>query len=79
MAPAGADALTIEYKLSLFAPARGTRLEAIGEVLRPGRLTTTLVNVFDIQPDGTSHRCATALQTITQITTPLTRPPQDRP
>jgi uncharacterized protein (TIGR00369 family) len=79
IAPAGTDALTVEYKLSIFAPARGTRLEAIGEVLRPGRLTTCLINVFDIQPDGTSHRCATALQTVTQITTPQIRPPAGPP
>jgi uncharacterized protein (TIGR00369 family) len=67
MAPADTDALTVEYKVSLFAPARGPRLEAVGEVLRPGRLTTCLVNVFDIHADGTSRHCATALQTVTRI------------
>jgi uncharacterized protein (TIGR00369 family) len=72
--PGGTDALTVEYKLSLHAPARGTRLEAIGEVLRPGRLTTCLINVFDIEPDGTRHRCATALQTVTRITRPQAPP-----
>ena len=79
IAPADTDALTVEYKLSLYAPAHGTRLEAIGEVLQPGRLTTCLINVFDIQPDGTSHRCATALQTVTQITRPQIRPPAGPP
>lgn len=79
MAPADTDALTVEYKLSIFAPARGPRLEAIGEVLRPGRLTTSLVNVFDIAADGTSHHCATALQTVIRITRPQTQPSRDRP
>ena len=79
IAPADTDALTVEYKLSIFAPARGKRLEAIGEVLRPGRLTTCLINVFDIQPDGTRHHCATALQTVTRITTPQIRPPAGPP
>jgi uncharacterized protein (TIGR00369 family) len=79
IAPADTDALTVEYKLSIFAPARGKRLEAIGEVLRPGRLTTCLINVFDIQPDGTRYHCATALQTVTRITTPQIRPPAGPP
>ena len=79
MAPTGTNALTVEYKLSLYAPARGTRLEAVGEVLRPGRLTTCLVNVFDIEPDGTRNRCATALQAVARITRPQTPPPLGRP
>lgn len=79
MAPADCDVLTVEYKLSLYAPACGTQLEAIGEVLRPGRLTTCLIDVFDIQPDGTRRRCATALQTVTRIARPQPSPVRDRP
>lgn len=79
MAPADCDVLTVEYKLSLYAPACGTRLEAIGEVLRPGRLTTCLVDVFDIQRDGPRRRCATALQTVTRIARPHPPPARGRP
>ena len=79
MAPADCDVLTVEYKLSLYTPTCGTRLGAIGEVLRPGALTTCLIHVFDIQPDGTRRRCATALQTVTRIVRPQPPPYLRRP
>lgn len=78
MSPVDCDVLTVEYKLSLYAAASGTRLEAVGQVLRPGRLTTCLVEVFDIQADGTKRPCATALQTITRIARPAQPPAQRR-
>jgi uncharacterized protein (TIGR00369 family) len=65
LAPLESEVLTVEYKLSLYAAASGTRIEAVGEVLRPGRLTTCLIDIYDVQADGTRCRCATALQTIT--------------
>lgn len=34
---AGAEVLTVEMKINLLAPARGTRLVAEGRVIRPGR------------------------------------------
>lgn len=35
--PAGCGILTVEFKISLMAPAQGERLIAIGRVLKPGR------------------------------------------
>jgi uncharacterized protein (TIGR00369 family) len=35
--PADASVLTVEYKVNMLAPARGERLVARGEVLKPGR------------------------------------------
>ena len=39
--PADAGVLSIEYKLNLLAPARGTRFVARGRVVRAGRTVTT--------------------------------------
>lgn len=68
VAPPDTDVLTVEYKLSLYAAATGIRLEAAARVLRPGRLTTCLIDVTDIAPDGTRRPCATALQTMARVT-----------
>lgn len=35
--PAGAGVLTVEFKINMLAPAKGERLIARGEVLKPGR------------------------------------------
>ena len=35
--PADASVLTVEYKINMLAPAKGERLVARGEVLKPGR------------------------------------------
>lgn len=67
VAPAEDDVLTVEYKLSLYAAAKGAEIEAVGQVLRAGRLTTCLIDVFDIQADGSRLPCATVLQTITRV------------
>jgi uncharacterized protein (TIGR00369 family) len=42
VAPDESEVLTVEYKLSLYAPARGASLRAEGQVLRAGRLNTCL-------------------------------------
>jgi hypothetical protein len=67
MTPANLDVLTVEFKLSLYTAASGARLEAVGAVLRPGSLTTCLIDVYDVRPDGGRQRCATALQTVARI------------
>ncbi len=67
LAPAKDDVLTVEYKLSLYAAANGTEIEAVGRVLRAGRLTTSLIDVFDIQADGSRQACAAVLQTVTRV------------
>ncbi len=62
--PAGANVLTVEFKISLLAPARGERLVARGRVKRPGRtLTVTEVDVIAVA-DGVETLCATMLQTL---------------
>lgn len=38
--PAGSQVLSVEFKLNLLRPAKGTRVRAHGEVLRPGRTVT---------------------------------------
>lgn len=45
--PTDAGVLTIEYKINLMAPARGSLLRAIGRVIRPGRtITVTAAEVW---------------------------------
>ncbi len=45
--PAGAEVLTVEYKINLLAPAAGDHLEAVGAVVRTGRtLTVCHLEVF---------------------------------
>ena len=65
--PAGAGVLTVEFKISLMAPARGERLVARGRVKRPGRtLTVTEVDVIAVA-DGVETLCATMLQTLIRL------------
>jgi uncharacterized protein (TIGR00369 family) len=35
--PPGSEVLTVEMKINLIAPAEGTRLVAVGDVMKPGR------------------------------------------
>ena len=59
--------LTVEYKINLLAPARDPTLQAVGEVVRPGRtLSVSQVNLFNI--DGASEPVLCALATVTVIT-----------
>lgn len=47
MQPEGREVLTIEYKINLLAPARGTSFRAVGEVVRQGRtITVCRADVF---------------------------------
>lgn len=62
--PAGANVLSVEYKLNLVAPALGDSLIARAEVVRAGRtLTVCRADVFAVQA-GVEKICATALSTI---------------
>jgi uncharacterized protein (TIGR00369 family) len=50
---AGADVLTIEYKINFVSPARGERLVARGRVTRPGRTVTVCAgDVFAVSEGG---------------------------
>ncbi len=62
--PAGADVLTVEFKLNLLAPADGEILVAEGQVLKSGRnLVITRGEVYAIR-DGKATHCATMQQTL---------------
>jgi uncharacterized protein (TIGR00369 family) len=61
------DVVTAEYKINLLAPARGERLEVVGEVVRAGRRQVVArADVFAIS--GTARELvATALATIAVV------------
>jgi uncharacterized protein (TIGR00369 family) len=62
--PAGAEVLTVEFKLNLLAPADGEFLVAEGQVLKSGRnLVITRGEVYAIK-DGRATHCATMQQTL---------------
>ena len=59
--------LTVEYKLNLLAPAKGDRVVARAEVMRPGRtLTIVRSDVYALQ-DGVEQDCATAVVTLIRL------------
>ena len=48
--PADASVLTVEYKVNMLAPAKGERLVARGEVLKPGRtLSIVRADVWTVE------------------------------
>ncbi len=62
--PAGADVLTVEFKLNLLAPADGEYLVAEGQVLKPGKnLVIARGEVYAIK-NGKATHCATMQQTL---------------
>lgn len=65
--PAEAGVLTVEFKISLIAPADGEKALAVGEVLRSGRtLTFCRLDAF-VEKQGRRTHCATGLQTVMRI------------
>jgi uncharacterized protein (TIGR00369 family) len=69
--PAGAEVLTIEYKVNFVAPARGRRVIARGRVTKSGRMITVCAGdaVAEPEQDGPERLVATMLATM--ITAPL--------
>ncbi|MBZ0290496.1 MAG: PaaI family thioesterase [Anaerolineae bacterium] len=62
--PAGAEVLSVEFKINLLAPAQGEVLIAEGEVLKSGRnLVITRGEVYGLY-DGKWTHCATMQQTL---------------
>ncbi len=62
--PPGASVLTTELKINLLNPAAGERLEAVAEVVKPGRtLSVVKADVYGIQ-DGKRSHVATVLATM---------------
>jgi uncharacterized protein (TIGR00369 family) len=65
--PAGAEVLTVEFKINLIAPANGERLVAEGRVVRSGRtLTVCTVEVACLRA-GALVPCALLQQTVIRI------------
>ena len=64
LTPAGAEVLSVEYKINLLSPAKGERMIARGRVVRSGRnLTVCLGEVFATS-DGQEKLVATMLATM---------------
>ncbi len=61
LAPPDHTVLTVEFKINLLAPARGSHLEADGRVLRAGRTLTTCTATVTAHDDGATTLVA-ALQ-----------------
>ncbi len=68
--PAGAEVLTVEFKINLLAPALGDSLIAEAGVVRSGRtLTVCTIDVL-VERDGSRLPCALMQQTLMRIEAP---------
>lgn len=68
--PPDRDVLTVDFSVSLVAPAAQEKFIAVGSVLRSGRtLTTCRGEVFGITPDGTRKIVALMQATMMAVTT----------
>lgn len=68
--PPGSEVLSVEFKINLFAPARGDRLVARGRVIRSGRtITVCQGDVYAAGPGGEIH-CATMVATMMRVDPP---------
>ncbi len=62
--PAGAEVLTVEFKVNFMAPASGEYVIAHGRVLKPGRtITVCMGEVLEVK-DGVEKPCVTMLATM---------------
>ena len=59
--------LTAGYKLNLLAPAKGERILAQAEVMRPGRTLTIVRSDVSAFEDGKETLCATAVVTLIRL------------
>jgi uncharacterized protein (TIGR00369 family) len=63
--PADSSVLSVEFKVNLLRPAKGSGFVAVAEVLKPGRtLTVVRSDVFAIDDGGTRELVATMLGTM---------------
>lgn len=73
--PAGSEVLSVEFKINLFAPARGERLIARGQVIRSGRtITVCHGDVYAVTggmegaiQGGVESHCATMTATMIRV------------
>ena len=64
LSPAGAEVLTVEYKVNFLAPAHGPRLLARGHVIRPGRTISVCEGEVIAMSGGIEVRVAKMLATM---------------
>ncbi|MGH9873312.1 MAG: PaaI family thioesterase [Pyrinomonadaceae bacterium] len=63
--PAGAEVLSVEFKVNLLRPAQGKSFLARAEVIKPGRtLTVARADVFGVAESGDRQLVATMLATL---------------
>jgi uncharacterized protein (TIGR00369 family) len=62
--------LTVEYKLSFLAPAKGDRLVCKARVLKPGRLLTVVEAKVDCRTGSDDRPTAVALATVATVDLP---------
>ncbi len=68
--PAGSEVLTVEFKVNLFAPAKGERLVARGRVVRSGRtITVCHGDVYAVAAGAETH-CAVMTTTMIRVDLP---------
>jgi uncharacterized protein (TIGR00369 family) len=64
LSPAGAEVLTVEFKVNFLAPAREARLVARGHVIRPGRTISVCEGEVLAMSGDIEERIATMLATM---------------
>ena len=69
---AGAEVLTVEFKINLLAPAAGERLIARGRVIRSGRSLTVCRGEAVTVSEGREKHVATMTATLIAVTRPDT-------
>jgi uncharacterized protein (TIGR00369 family) len=69
--PAGAEVLTIEYKVNFVAPAWGRRFIARGRVTKPGRTITVCAGDAVTEPEQGGPERLVATMLATMIAAPL--------
>lgn len=68
--PAASEVLTVEFKINLFAPAKGERLIARGRVIRSGRtITVCHGDAYVVAGEKETH-CATMTTTMIRVDLP---------
>ena len=66
--PSEAEVVTAEFNIHLLAPAQGTRLEAKGRVIKPGRrLMVIASDVWAFAEDGSRRHVATGTGTMVPV------------
>ena len=67
LAASGDEVLTVEMKINLLAPARGTRLVAQGRVIRAGRRLLTVGAEIEAEDGAERRHVATMLGTMIAV------------